>query len=92
MDLDRNKIVKFYEKYIVVIGLSGHLMFLLQASEIFLAKSSNNVSLNGFLVACLSLISWLIYGLIKNDRPLIIVNIFGVAASLTCIMFILWFR
>lgn len=88
----REKIISIYDKYIVLIGIGGHFMFVLQTYKLWVSKSAEDLSLEGFIVSFFSLVSWLIYGLLKKDLPLIIVNIFGAVASLVCIISILILR
>ena len=87
----REKFMRFYEKYMLVVGVSGHTLFLFQAAKIFVNQSSRDVSLIGFLVALFSLASWLIYGILIKDRVLIYVNIAGVLAAGLCVCAILLF-
>lgn len=88
MDL-REKILTFYDKYMVIIGILGHSFFVFEDYEIIRAGSSQNLSLQGFIVTLLALLSWLIYGLLKKDRVLIIVNVVGAILSVSCITLIL---
>lgn len=81
----KRKAVKFYRVYMVIMGAVGHFLFLFQAWKIFETGSSADVSLFGFLIAFISILSWLIYGLIIKDTVLIIDNIFGVSAALICL-------
>ena len=85
----RKKILKFYEKYMIFMGISGHFIFILQTYKIVSNKSSSDVSLEGFCIAFVSIISWLFYGTLKKDMVLIKVNLFGIVASLICIITII---
>jgi uncharacterized protein with PQ loop repeat len=83
---------KLYERYMVVIGSVGHLLFVFQTIKILQTGCAHDLSLGGFVISFVSLVSWLIYGFMKKDRPLIIVNIFGSLAAFGCICAILIFR
>lgn len=72
----------YYEKYICIIGPIGNSMFYLQAYKIFINKSAASVSFLGFLISVIALSSWLIYGILLKNKPLIIANIFGVVGAL----------
>ena len=87
-----NRFEWFYEKYMVLIGSVGHCLFIFQALKILETHSSHDVSLKGFVVSFVSLVSWLIYGFLKKDWVLIIVNLFGATASLICIIMIIMFQ
>lgn len=67
----------FYEKYMIVMGTLGQLLFYLQAAKIFHTRSAYDISLSGFTIAFFSLLSWLIYGIIIDNKVLVIVNISG---------------
>ncbi len=58
-----------------VVGVLGQVMFFAQAHKIFVTKSAGDLSLLGFVAAFISVISWLIHGLMLKDKPLIIANI-----------------
>ena len=79
------KIIKFYEKYLIVLGCGGHMLFYLQAYKIFIHKTAYNISLTGFLFALSALLSWSIYGFLLKNTPLIIVNLFGTIGCLLVI-------
>lgn len=82
---------KLYEKYMYFIGLTGQLLFYLQAYEIFSSKKADNVSFLAFLFGLLSVSSWLIYGFMLNNRVLIISNAFAVVGALAVVIGILSF-
>ena len=80
--MNDNKFLKFYEKYMSVVGIAGNMMFYLQAYKIFLPKSAQNVSGIGFLISFIGLSSWLLYGILIRSKPLIIANVVGVAGAI----------
>jgi MtN3 and saliva related transmembrane protein len=57
-----------------VIGIVGQLVFYSQAFTIFYNKSAVDVSLLGFFMGFVSVSSWLFYGILLKNRPLIIAN------------------
>jgi len=81
--------LKYYKKYMTVMGILGQLLFYLQGFKIFHDRSAEDVSLFGFLFGLLSVTSWLIYGLLIKDRVLIIANTFAVVGALFAIIGIL---
>lgn len=89
MDFNREKVLKFYEKYMLLIGCFGHLMFVVQGVSILINKNAHGVSFYGFSIAFVSLISWFLYGLLKSDHVLTVVNLFGLLASGFCLISIL---
>ncbi len=80
----------FYQKYMYLIGLIGHSLFIFQIYKIWVNKSAEDVSLIGFVVACFSIASWLTYGILIKDKVLIWVNAFGFLVSLLCILMIIF--
>lgn len=86
----KEKILGFYGNYMVLIGCMGHLIFILQAYKVILNKNAENVSVEGIFIAFLSILSWLFYGIIKEDTILIKVNIFGFVSSLFCLSVIIF--
>ena len=74
--------MNYYEKYMNIIGPITNLMFYLQAYKIFINKSADTVSGPGFLISIIGLSSWLLYGILLKNKPLIIANIFGVIGAI----------
>jgi MtN3 and saliva related transmembrane protein len=74
--------MNFYEKYMNIIGPIGNIMFYLQAYKIFTSKSAIAVSGPGFFISVIGLSSWLFYGILLKNRPLIIANGFGVLGAI----------
>jgi uncharacterized protein with PQ loop repeat len=75
-----------YERYMLVIGFIGQFTFYIQAYEIYLHGSAKNVSLYAYLVTFIVLSSWLAYGIILENLPLIISNLLGVIGVSVLIM------
>ena len=59
--------------------------FLPQAIKVFKTKSTKDISLYMFIIFTIGVLSWLIYGLIINDLPIILAN----AVTLILSIFIL---
>jgi MtN3 and saliva related transmembrane protein len=75
-----------YEKYMFFIGIAGQMVFYLQAYEIFSAQKAENVSLTAFIFGLVSVSSWLIYGVIIKNRPLIVANSVAVIGALAVVV------
>jgi len=71
----KNKWVAFYDKYMIFAGMFGQYLFYAQAYKIFTTKSANDLSLDGFVVIIISTLSWLIYGIIHKNTPVIAAQI-----------------
>ena len=48
--------------------------FLPQAIKVYKSKSTKDISLSMFLIFTIGVLSWLIYGLIISDLPVILAN------------------
>ena len=62
--------------------------FLPQAIKVYKSKSTKDISLYMFLIFTIGVLSWLIYGLIINDWPVILAN----AVTLVLSLFILIYK
>ena len=62
--------------------------FLPQAVKVYKSKSTKDISLYMFLIFTIGVLSWLIYGLIINDLPVILAN----AVTLILSFFILIYK
>ena len=62
--------------------------FLPQAIKVYQTKSTRDISLYMFLIFTVGVLSWLIYGLIINDLPVILAN----AVTLVLSFFILIYK
>ena len=62
--------------------------FLPQAIKVYKTKSTKDISLYMFLIFTIGVLSWLIYGLIINDWPVILAN----AITLVLSFFILIYK
>lgn len=85
----KSKLQIYYEKYMFVIGVLGQGVFFFQGIKIFLNRSAKDVSMVGFLLGLISVSSWLLYGIMLKDRPLIVANITAVIGALLVVMGIL---
>jgi len=82
---------KLYEKYMLLVGLAGSLVFYLQAFKIFYDRSAEDVSLSAFLIGLVSVTSWMIYGMIIKNKIILISNFFATIGALMTVIGILLF-
>ena len=85
----RQRIITWAEKIMTAVGLSGQTLFYFQAYKIYTVGSANDVSTLGFSFATLSLVCWLLYGIIIKNKVLILVNTFAVIGAFLTILAIL---
>ena len=62
--------------------------FLPQAIKVYKSRSTKDISLYMFLIFTIGVLSWLIYGIIINDLPIILAN----AVTLVLSFFILLYK
>ncbi len=81
--------INFIIKYIgFFAAFCTTIAFLPQAIKVFKSKSTKDISLYMFLIFTIGVFSWLIYGVIINDIPIILAN----AITLILSFFILVFK
>jgi MtN3 and saliva related transmembrane protein len=85
----KSKFLNYYEKYMLAVGILGQLLFYTQAVKIFITKSANDVSMFGFMVGLVSVVSWAVYGKLIKNKVLFIANIFAVIGAVFVIAGIL---
>lgn len=76
-----SKIKKHYGVYMIIMGVFGQFMFFVQAFKIFATKSAKDLSLLAFVISFVALSSWLVYGILNKDKPLIISNIVALVGA-----------
>ena len=66
--------------------------FLPQATKVYKTRSTKDISLYMFLIFTVGVLSWLIYGLIINDLPVILANAVTLVLSLFILIYKLKFK
>ncbi len=66
--------------------------FLPQVIRNFRRRSAGDLSLLGFSVFTLGVLLWLAYGLLMDDLPIIVANVFTLAVNLINLGQVLWYR
>jgi len=82
----------FLEYFTISMGIVGQLAAYIQAFKIFYLHSAYAVSLSATLIGFLSGLCWVIYGLVRNIKPLIISNLFGLIGGVLVIFGILYYK
>ena len=81
--------INFIIKYIgFFAAFCTTIAFLPQAIKVYKSRSTKDISLYMFLIFTLGVLSWLIYGIIINDLPIILAN----AVTLVLSFFILLYK
>ncbi len=73
-------------------GAITTLTFLPQVIKTWNDKSAQGVSLLMFVIAVVNEILWIIYGVLRSDRVIILTNVIMVVMALTMIYFKFYFR
>lgn len=85
----KNKLVIFFDRYMIFAGTMGQYLFYTQAYKIFTTKSADDLSLDGFLVIIIVTLSWLIYGIIHRNTTIIVAQIVGLVGMIMVVIGIL---
>ncbi len=86
MNNQPTKFFRFYEKYMLVIGILGQSIYYIQAAKIFMTKCATGVSISAFIVGFIAVTSWAGYGFMLKNRVLIISNLIAVIGALFVIL------
>ena len=82
-------ILNFILKYIgFFAAFCTTIAFLPQALKVYKSKSTKDISLYMFIIFTIGVFSWLVYGIIISDLPIILAN----AVTLILSLFILLFK
>ena len=82
-------ILNFIIKYIgFFAAICTTIAFLPQAIKVYKSKSTKDISLSMFIIFTGGVFSWLIYGIVISDFPLILAN----ATTLILSLFILFYK
>lgn len=83
--MDQKRSHTLLEKYMNLVGPLGNLMFYFQAYQIVTTEASSSVSLPGFAISVIALSSWLLYGIVIKNTPLIIANAVGAVGAIAVV-------
>ena len=81
--------LEWYKKYMFIIGILGQFVFYSQFFAIIQNKSAKDVSLFGFTCGLVSVSSWMLYGFMIRDKPLIVANVVATVGALLTVVAIL---
>lgn len=80
----------------IIIGLTGGVLLVLsllpQLFKIIKNKNSQNISILTYIILVIAEIIWCIYGILKNDKQVIIANTSSGIITLLIIFFSLYYR
>lgn len=86
---NKKSLFSYYEKYMLVVGILGQAFFYAQGIKIFLEEQAVGVSLPAFLIAFITVTSWMVYGLLLGNRVLVISNAIAALGALFVVIGIL---
>ena len=69
---NKNKYIKFLDKFLIVIAIISPLLTLPQIIKIFYLKNAGGVSMTSWLAFAIFDIPWIIYGFAHKEKPIII--------------------
>ena len=77
--------------YVTIIGLAaaalGGVSLFPQLLKVLKTKSTKDISLGMFIIFCISIFLWLVYGILMKNAPVIIANFFGFIQALIILSF-----
>lgn len=76
----------------MVVGLVTASAYLPQAYRIFKRKSSGDISIFTFVIFCLSMLIWMLYGIELRNLPIIIPNAFALCGGILVIGLSIYYR
>ena len=74
----------------LIAGTLTTIAFLPQVIKTWKTRKTEDISLGMFLILCLGISLWIIYGLVIKDLPLLVAN--GVTLLLACIILVFKLR
>lgn len=81
---------------IMILGLVAAVLttiaFVPQVFKTWKSKSAGDLSLGMYLILTTGVILWLIYGILKEDIPIIAANVVTLSLALTLLYFKLFYR
>jgi len=76
----------------LLIGVAGGMIPWIQFFEIMVNKSSKDVSLSSYILVLIVVFSWLVYGVVKKDKIIIVANAISVLGAAVCLISILYWK
>jgi MtN3 and saliva related transmembrane protein len=73
-------------------GACTTVAFLPQVIKTWKSKSAKDLSLSMFLIFCLGVVLWLVYGIMVQDMPVIVANALTLMLASTLLFFKLRFK
>jgi MtN3 and saliva related transmembrane protein len=73
--------MEVFQIFVTIMGVVMSLGYYPQAYTIWKNKSAANISIPAFIIFSLGTLTWFIYGIVLNDRPIIISFALGVIGS-----------
>ena len=81
-----------FDNFIYIFAFTTPLFEIPQIITIFAAHSSENVSVITWTYLAISSLAWLIYGIMKKMKPLIVSYVLYVLVEFSIVVSIIWFR
>ncbi len=70
----KNKLKRFVDKAVYVVGAFGLLMTIPQITKIWIDKNAAGVSVESWFAYIIVAVFWLFYGILHREKPIIVVN------------------
>lgn len=74
-------LINFIKIFATIMGIAMSLAYFPQAYKVYKNKSSKDISILAFVIFSLGTLTWLIYGIIFKETPIILGFVLGVIGS-----------
>lgn len=81
-----DKFKRFYDKFILFFGIIGPLLAIPQLVKIWIEQNAAGVSLFSWIAFLCIATSWLVYGIIHKEKPIIVSNIIWIIVDILIII------
>ena len=73
---------QLFKTYMLWVANLGQSMHYIQAWKIFTTRSADDISITAYTVCLILLIHWLLYGIMINDRIIILAETLGIVGTI----------
>lgn len=85
--------MKFFTEYLgYFAGICTTLSFVPQVIKVWKSKNVDGISLSMFIIFIIGVFCWLMYGLILNQKPLIVANFITLLLAILIIIAVIKFK
>lgn len=91
-DQDKEKIIKTFDKVAMFFAIIMPATTIPQIYKTYSTHNVDGISLWMWVLYCIAVVPWLIYGILHHAKPIIVLNIFWLVAQIVMIISIILYR